>query len=199
MSLEEEEEIIYKKYEENDDDVIFEDSTYFNNSVIINNSIKQEHLYGPLEINSSFSYCIRPMLRRDLVELCNYSGKNCKFKFDINYINQLYVEAIFTRVLKLDLDYITPIIGAMIVSKDKMDYKITHLSIHKNFRNQGLEETLLCCFASIVDTNYEYISIENFATDLIPILKKNKFQEEIIMKQSLQVFNKILESPINID
>jgi len=167
-----------------------------------------EVIFGPLLIKGSFSYILDNVCEIN-IELLKYihhidSKNNQKTKI-INLIEN----AIFTRVVRLDLGYTSPIIGLITVKIFNKSYNISHISIHEEFRCQGLAKLLILLFANYLynEEKPELLQplitciIPNNIDDLVSLFRSLKFNEmnidtEYHMLKSTKIFTKLIESPI---
>jgi len=122
-----------------------------------------DHLHGPLEVSSSFNYTVKSIKACDTTEIVKYSIKNYneyEDVFDRKTANEHRRESIFTRIIRINMDYVSPIIGLLYVIGDN-SYYIGHLSVHNNFRRQGLAKMMLSSLAEFikVDNRYKTVSL----------------------------------------
>jgi hypothetical protein len=168
--------------------------------------IRNELIFGPLDLTGGFSYFIikeceiNNELLHYLHSIDNEIGSP-KTKI-INLINS----SIFTRIIKLNLGYTNPLIGLLTVVVINNCYRITHISIHKSFRRQGLAKMLLTILANSIDPKYELVTsviLENMENG-IALFRSLKFNEVIIetdyhMLQTTNLFCNLTHSPIKIN
>lgn len=191
--------------------------------LISNNIIKtsNEAIFGPLQIKGDFCYNILENIKIDneLLEYVKHINNEYYTKH-IDNIIQLIDNSVFSRVIRLDLGHINPIVGLITVSLDNNSYTITHISIHKSFRKQGLCRLLLMALANFInkqksesgsgsgrnnvlepDLPLINIIIPEHIDDLINIFRTLKFNEmhmhsDIHMLKSIDLFLSIIDSPI---
>lgn len=166
-----------------------------------------EAVFGPLQLNGEFSYDISKTCEIDN-ELLKYINSIDPTFFTRTKIISLIEDSVFTRAIKLDLGYTKPLIGLITVKISNQTYIITHISIHKSFRKQGLAKMLLSILANFINgsnTKHELISavvpMEN--NDGTAFFRSLKFNEMIIennyhMLKHVQYFVKTIDSPIRL-
>ena len=127
-------------------------------------NIRHDIIFGPLEVTGSFEYKISRITYSDTEEIIKYSVKNYNnnyYRFCRTGIIGMLSDSIFTRIIRLDLDYINPIIGLLYVISEENSFFISHLSTHEKFRNQGLASLMLCSLAEFIkeDRKYKYLKL----------------------------------------
>lgn len=167
-----------------------------------------EAIFGPLQLTGDFSYTISNTCEIDN-ELLKYMKSIDQETGNKTKIMQLIEDSIFVRTIRLDLDHISPLIGLIVVRISNYSYNITHLSIHKSFRRQGLARLLLSTLANtlanttISKPKCELVScvILGNMNSGIALFRDLNFNEMFIdnkyhMLKSTQLFNKLINSPI---
>lgn len=172
--------------------------------------MKNEYIYGPLQLFGEFDYSIIEAYQNDQ-ELLNYinhidqENKSNNSDNNTTDIFKLHNDSIFTRMLKLNMEYINPIIGLITIQILNNTYNITHISIHKSFRGQGLAKLLLMTFANYIENNKKYNLITIILSENInkycDFFRNLDFNETIInsnyhMIQDINKFCKIINNPI---
>lgn len=167
-----------------------------------------EVVFGPLQLNGEFDY--------NISDICEINEETLKYVESIGDQKIKFINAVnasmFTRVIKLDLGYMQPIIGIFTVKLFNHSYNISHVSIHRLFRNQGLSKLFMTSFAN-------YLSGENnvktFVTCVIPENLVNGYSGIVELFRSLNFievkmgtykymsiptknFIKLINSPIDI-
>lgn len=162
-----------------------------------------EFIYGPLMIKGEFNYIISDNceINTDLIGYITNIDNEIETNTEII---QLFKKAIFSRIIKVDLQHTQVIVGLITMEIVDSMYQITHLSIHKLFRNQGLAKLLLCLSANYTDNEYQTVN-SSISIKLSPnmvnalnLFRSLNFNEigHHLMLISTQSFKKILESPI---
>lgn len=167
-----------------------------------------ETIFGPLQLTGEFNYIVSKSCEIDN-ELLGYIETideeiGCRTK-----IIPLIEESIFTRTIRVDLGHTKPLIGLITVKIFNNSYNITHISIHKSFRKQGLAKMLLSILAnflnegelglvSVIITEDMLESVNN----AISLFRSLKFNEMIIgnnchMLKYTQLFTQIIDCPVN--
>lgn len=114
-----------------------------------------DHLYGPLEVQSSFNYFVKSIEIGDTTEIEKYSENDNGINFEEYYNN-----SIFTRIIRVNMNYIKPIIGLLYVTNDLNSYFIIYLSVHSNFRRQGLAKMMLSSLAEFIKNDRQYNKVQ---------------------------------------
>jgi hypothetical protein len=170
------------------------------------NCVMNEAIFGPLQLRGELCYNVSKTCDIDN-ELLNY------IKIIDNEVNkktkiiQLMEDSIFTRVIRLDLEYINPIIGLLTMKISNNSYNITHLSIHKSFRRQGLAKMLLSSLACFLKLDCKLVSIiisKKYMEDAVELFRSLKFNEMTIensyhMLKPVHFFCKITNCPLSVN
>lgn len=165
-----------------------------------------EAVFGPLQLKGEFSYsinntCVGP--EQHLFDYVSSIANECDMRIDINGILN---ESIFTRIIQLDLGHLSPVIGLLTVKIFNGSYNITHISVHKSFRRQGLAKLLLMSFANYLigqEPKLPMVSviIPDELNDAMMFFRTLKFNEMYLMNnnhmlKSTGLFLDIVNSPI---
>ncbi len=168
-----------------------------------------EDIFGPLqvkgEIKGNFNYNTSEKLQIS-ENLFDYLKNNTNVHDIYSSVNEM-VESNFTRIIEIDIGNIeaNPIIGILTVNCSNNLYDITHLSIHKSFRNQGLAKMLLmslanyCCIRSKCENDSVIITIPEHMDDLSRLVKRYNFTETYHLNfyyVSTSTFKQITKSQI---
>lgn len=142
---------------------------------------------GVLDIRGHFDYSIADInvdLNRTTCD--EVLLKYLKFIDEKTDIEKLLNKNVFIcKIIRVNMGYIFPIIGMIVVEKTD-HYEITHLSIHENFRNQGLAKTLLFSFFchmydkfndTIKENEVLTITVPLQIDDMVMLFRKLKFSE----------------------
>lgn len=142
-----------------------------------------EAMFGPLQLTGEFCYNVFKNSEIDERTVRQVETYILSIEDECNIsipINKLLTTSIFTRVVKLDLGYMHPVIGLITISADNNVYEITHISVHKMFRNQGLAKLLLFSFVSYLDqmnniSNNPINTVDDVSVDVYEESHENKF------------------------
>ncbi len=168
--------------------------------------LSNEIVFGPLQLKGEFNYEILNNCEKDN-ELLKYIQNIDKENHKKTKIMDIIDNAVFIRVIKLDLGHIHPIIGLFTVKILNYSYNISHISVHKSFRRQGLAKMLVTCFANHLNSEINTNSLVTcFVSDemenIVELFRSLKFNEIAIdtdyhMLKPTKYFIKLIESPIN--
>ena len=158
-----------------------------------------DHIFGPLEVTSSFSWDVSTITEKDLNEIVQYTKFNCNYEFDFNAAKETLDDSIFTRIIRVDMNYVKPIIGLLFVTGDENSYYVAYISIHQNFRQQGLARMLFSSLANYIKVSpsgYAGISlrVNRNNTEAITLYKSYGFKiirsniDDFVMAESVKDF-----------
>lgn len=150
--------------------------------------INRECLYGPIELTAKFDYEIHSVENEDTEEIVQYAIDNFDGYFRKKEAQETLADSVFTRKIVLntrDLNNSSCIIGLIYANEFKNSYSITHLSIHKIFRNQGLAKMLLSLLAEYIKLDNKYPTVE---------LRVNKLNVEALSLYKSMGFKKTSSS-----
>jgi predicted GNAT family acetyltransferase len=181
----------------------------FSKLIMSTQTILNEALFGPLQLTGEFSYIISKTCEIDN-ELLEYIKSIDEETEKQTKIISLIEDSVFTRTIKLDLGHTKPLIGLITMKIFNQSYNITHISVHKSFRRQGLAKMLLSTLANFINESepkYELVSVvvsenePNTPNDIITLFRSLKFNEMIIeddhhMLKHTQFFTKIIDCPV---
>jgi hypothetical protein len=182
-----------------------------------NKKQSSESIFGPLQITGEFEYTICEISQTDN-ELYTYIKNINKEINDID-IDINLKDAVFSRIIRIDLGHINPIIGFISMKIIRESYNITHISIHKSFRHQGLAKMLLMTLANYISLKInenserskllEPVLLPCVVTSIIPenindvimLFRIQKFSEMKLytnyhMFKPVKTFINIIDSPI---
>jgi ribosomal protein S18 acetylase RimI-like enzyme len=170
--------------------------------------MKEEILYGPLELKADLDYEIVNCFQEDIYEICEYTKYNTDYEFTYNDIKKIINESFFSRIIRLNLDYVKPIVGVIFVNKYSKHYDIIHLSVHRNFRQQGIGKLLVYTLANFLnntdnkDIEYVGITIPASNHNLFRISQSFNFEKHsrffgyFDLRKKINEFIEIINSPI---
>jgi len=167
-----------------------------------------ESIFGPLQVKGEFGYDVSEVsgVTKELVNYINSIGG----VDDLSILNlSKEIEgSVFTRVIRVDLGHINPIIGLITVEMlYGYTYNITHISVHSSFRGQGLANLLLMTLAKYISGKGQVIVNEVVSIvipgdmdDLIMMFRHLKFNEirldpNYYMLKSTSQFVSIMNAP----
>jgi ribosomal protein S18 acetylase RimI-like enzyme len=165
-----------------------------------------EAVFGPLQLKGEFSYNINKTYIGQEQHLFDYVNSIAvEHNIKIN-VKALFDKSIFTRIIQLDLGHSSPVIGLLTVKIFNGSYNITHISVHKSFRRQGLGKLLLMSFANHLlgvepGLNMVTVIIPDELNDALMFFRTLKFNEMRLvnnnhMLKSTNLFLEIVNSPL---
>lgn len=167
-----------------------------------------EAIFGPLQVTGEFAYSISNNCEINNELLKYIKNIDDEIKHHTN-ISQLIEESIFIRVIRINLDYINPIIGLITVKIHNNSYNITHISVHRTFRRQGLAKLMLMALANNLSADVKNANKYNLVSSVISenskegiaLFRDLNFNEmsigfEYHMLKPTQTFCKIIDCPI---
>ncbi len=114
-----------------------------------------ELLYGPLQVKTRLNYSVEKMTNLDIVNVYNYV-KKIEPDTKLSDLLEIIANSIYTRVVKVYFEEHIFIVGLILVGIRNRTYQIMHLSVHDNFRRQGLAKLMLMTFSKFVHKQTPY-------------------------------------------